>query len=96
MPTHKPDDKTSDDKGEADDDKPKLAVVHVELRDEADSTIDSITRLIAGQGGTVKSRSGRKLKVEVPAGTLRDPSSAQATFVAHMRSSPLVLDVDHG
>jgi hypothetical protein len=72
----------------------KPHVIKVEARDESDSTVDHLTRFIASQGGTVKSRSGRKYTVECPAGTNRDPSNAVSRIVQHLRSEPLVLEVE--
>lgn len=73
----------------------KLAKVRIELRDESDSTLDSITKLIAAQGGQIKQRRGRIVSAEAPAGTDRDPTNAVARFVSHLRSDPLVLEVEH-
>jgi hypothetical protein len=73
----------------------KLETVTVETRDESDSTVDSVTRLIAAQGGTLKSQKGRVFKAEVPRGTDRDPTTAVSRFVEHLRNDPLVLSVDY-
>jgi hypothetical protein len=73
----------------------KRETLSVELRDEADSTLDSVHRLVAIQGGVVKSGKGRNMTVEVPRGTDRDPTNAVSRFVQALRNDPLVASVEY-
>jgi hypothetical protein len=73
----------------------KLETVTIETLDDSDSTVDSTTRLIAAQGGTLKSQKGRTFKAEVPRGTDRDPTNAVSRFVQALRNDPLVASVEY-
>jgi hypothetical protein len=66
----------------------------VVLRDEADSSVDSVSKLIAEQGGFVKSASKNKITVEVPEGSERNTDSQRQRVVAHLLNSPLVEGVE--
>jgi len=64
------------------------------LRDDADSTVDSIKKLAAEQGATVKSARGLKITVELPEGSERQTGALRQKVVEHMLGSPLVEDVE--
>ena len=83
-------------KKEAKDDKPERAVLKVELRDEADSTVAAMESLIGRMGGKVKSQRGRNWTVEGPLGTDQDATAGHSTFVNHLLADPLVAEVEHG
>lgn len=69
----------------------KLTVV---LRDEADSTIDSVSKLIAAQGATLRSSSKGKMTVELPEGSERNTDALRQRIVGHLLGDPLVVGVE--
>jgi ATP-dependent 26S proteasome regulatory subunit len=75
----------------------------VHLRDDADSTIDSVSKLIAAQGATVKSKSGRTITLELPPEPERpepvEPErqpveSQRLRIVEHLQGDPLIESVE--
>jgi hypothetical protein len=66
----------------------------VVLRDNADSTVDSVTKLIGHVGGHVTKSSGKKLTVALPAEPERQPDSYRQRIVDHVLADPLVEGVE--
>lgn len=73
-----------------------IPVLTVETRDSADSTIDSVSSLVAKLGGTVKSQKGTTWKIQVQRGSDVQPDVHVARTAEHLRADPLVADVQGG
>lgn len=72
----------------------EAATVTAHLRDKADSTVDSVKRLVAAQGAYVKSASGDKIEVEFPPESDRNPDSQRQRVTAALLNDPLVVEVE--
>lgn len=62
----------------------------VMLRDSADSTVDSVSRLLAQQGAFLKSAKGNKITFGLPPESERNPDSQRQRIAASLLKSPHV------
>jgi phosphoribosylformylglycinamidine (FGAM) synthase PurS component len=64
------------------------------LRDEADSTVDAVTRSVSVLGGYVKSAKGNKVTVDLPPESERNPDSQRQKIAFGLLANPLVESLE--
>jgi hypothetical protein len=64
------------------------------LKDTAESTVDSVSRLISSQGGLVATKKGNKITLDLPAEAERNPDSQRQRIAAALLNDPLVERIE--